>query len=61
MWPYNEDDFMEMGHTGWVPVGEGSFLNKYNGHTLDELGREFDEYGVLIYDPELEGPDVSQD
>jgi len=21
-WPYNEDDHMEIGTTGWVPVGE---------------------------------------
>lgn len=51
MWPYNEDDHMEIGDTGWVPVGEGLFLNKTNGHTIDEMGREFDEKGVLIHDP----------
>lgn len=51
MWPYNEDDFMEIGNTGWVPIGEGVYLNKYNSHTIDELGREYDEKGILIYDP----------
>jgi len=51
MWPYLEDDYMEIGDTGWIPVGEGSFRNKYNGHFLDEIGREFDENGQLIYDP----------
>jgi len=53
-WPYNESDHMEIGNTGWIPVGEGAFLNKVNGHTIDELGREYDEYGLLISDPEEE-------
>jgi hypothetical protein len=52
MWPYNEDDFMEIGTSGWIPVGEGSYLNKHTGHTIDELGREYNEKGILIYDPE---------
>lgn len=61
MWPYNEDDYMEIGNTGWIPVGEGLFLNKDNGHTIDEVGREFDEYGVLVYDPEIEEKNARQD
>lgn len=52
IWPYPEDDFMEIGETGWVPVGEGTYKNKYNGNIVDELGREFDIHGVLIYDPD---------
>ena len=48
----NEDDFMEIGETGWVPAGQGTFINRYNGHILDELGREYDREGKLIYDPE---------
>lgn len=48
----NEDDFMEIGETGWVPAGQGTFINRYNGHVLDELGREYDENGNIIYDPE---------
>jgi hypothetical protein len=52
MWPYNEEDFMEIGKTGWIPVGQGSYLNKHTGHTIDELGREYNEKGVLIYDPQ---------
>ena len=52
---------MEIGTSGWVPVGEGSFLNKNNGHTIDELGREYDENGRLIYDPELEGNNADTD
>lgn len=50
-WPYNEDDHMEIGVTGWIPIGEGSFMNRYNNHILDSLGREYDENGLLIYDP----------
>jgi hypothetical protein len=48
---FNDDDFMELGETGWIPIGQGSYLNKYNSHTIDELGREFNEKGILIYDP----------
>jgi len=51
MWPKLENDFMEIGNTGWVPSGQGCFINKNNGHLLDEIGREFDENGILIYDP----------
>lgn len=51
MWPYEEDDFMELGESGWVPTKNGGFKNKYNGHTIDEIGREYDEDGVLIFDP----------
>jgi hypothetical protein len=50
-WPYNEDDQMEIGETGWFPVGEGTYMNRYNNHIIDSLGREFDEDGKLIYDP----------
>ncbi len=53
-WPYSDDDFMELGDTGWIPVGEGVYKNKYNGHIVDELGREYDQNGMLIYDPESE-------
>ncbi len=51
MWPYSEDDHMELGETGWVPSKNGSYINIYNNHTIDEMGREFDENGDLIYDP----------
>lgn len=50
-WPYNEDDQMEIGTTGWIPVGEGSFMNRYNNHVIDPIGREYDQDGNLIYDP----------
>jgi hypothetical protein len=54
VWPYPEEDFMEIGETGWVPIGEGSYINKYTGNTIDEIGREYDASGSLIYDPEAD-------
>lgn len=51
MSPYPDDDFMEIGETGWVPVGQGTFLNKFNGHVIDESGIEYDEHGNVVYDP----------
>jgi len=37
------------------PVGyrlvKDVFLNYKNNHTIDEVGREFDENGVMVYDP----------
>lgn len=47
-WPYNEDDNMEIGGTGWVPVGEGLFRNKYTGHIIDEFGVEYNEDGEVV-------------
>lgn len=51
MWPRVEDDFMEIGESGWVAVGEGWFLNKATGHTINECGVEFDPSGNIVYDP----------
>lgn len=45
------DDYMELGETGWIPVSSGYFFNKYSRHVLDEIGREYDENGNLIFDP----------
>jgi hypothetical protein len=61
MWPYNEDDFMEIGETGWIPIGQGSYLNKYNNHTIDECGKEYDEDGNIVYDPEISRNDGNRD
>ena len=52
MWPYNEDDNMEIGTTGWIPVGEGSFRNKITGHIIDESGIEYDEFGNIVSHPD---------
>lgn len=45
----NYYDEMEIGKSGWVPFKDG-FKNINNGHTIDSLGREFDENGVMIFD-----------
>lgn len=48
MYPYLEDDFMEIGTTGWVPVGEGWFEHKETGNKIDPDGNEYDKNGNLI-------------
>lgn len=47
-WPYIEDDHMEIGTTGWVPVGEGKYKNIHNGHVIDENGIEYDSSGNIV-------------
>lgn len=51
MWPSEEDDHMELGNSGWILAMEGWYFNKNTRHTMDDIGREYDENGVLIYDP----------
>ena len=51
MLPSNQDDFIEIGETGWVPVAQGAFLNKVTGHIIDETGIEYDQNGNIVYDP----------
>lgn len=53
-WPYIESDHMEIGNTGWVPVGEGMFKNIHNGHTIDENGIEYDSEGNVIENQDKE-------
>lgn len=50
-WPYIEDDFMEIGNSGWVAVGEKLYKNMINNHTIDENGIEYDAQGNIVYDP----------
>ena len=52
MWPYNEDDHMEIGDTGWVAIGEGLWRNLNTGHVIDEMGNEFDSKGCLVNKPD---------
>jgi len=54
MWPYEESDHMEIGESGWVSIKSGGYKNIYNGHTIDENGKEYDENGLLIFDPNEE-------
>jgi hypothetical protein len=42
---------MELGTTGWIPIGEGSFKHKLTGHTIDYTGIEYDENGKIVIDP----------
>lgn len=46
-----DDDFMELGETGWIPSADGWYFNKYTKHVMDDIGREYDEQGKLIHDP----------
>lgn len=48
MWPYVEDDHMEIGQSGWISIGEGLFRNKYTGHIIDESGTEYDKDGNIV-------------
>lgn len=48
MWPYVEDDHMEIGQSGWVSIGEGIYRNKHTGHILDDSGNEYDTNGNLV-------------
>jgi len=50
-WPYIEDDFMEIGTSGWVAVGENLYKNIINNHTIDKDGVEYDAEGNVVYDP----------
>ena len=48
---FNHFDAMQIGDSGWVPMPNGTYKNVNNNHYIDELGKEFDEKGNLIYDP----------
>lgn len=50
MWPYVEDDHMEIGNTGWISVGEGVYKNIHTGHIIDESGNEYDKDGNIVSD-----------
>jgi hypothetical protein len=46
-----DDDYMEIGDSGWIPIAEGWFFNRKTRHSIDDLGYEYDENGNLISDP----------
>lgn len=48
MWPYLEDDHMEIGDSGWVSIGEGWMQNKSSGHKISPDGIQYDENGNEI-------------
>jgi hypothetical protein len=39
---------MEIGNSGWVPVGEGLFKNMKTGKIIDETGVEYDANGNVV-------------
>jgi hypothetical protein len=45
---YDEDDYMEIGDSGWIPVGEGLFKNIKTGKIIDETGIEYDSFGNIV-------------
>lgn len=49
-WPYNEYDEMELGTSGWSPLGEGKYKNIHTGNVIDEFGNEYDPDGNLIFE-----------
>lgn len=53
-WPYIEGDFMEVGETGWVAIGENKYVNLRTGHTIEEDGKEYDQNGVLVDEHDTE-------
>lgn len=46
-----DDDFMELGDTGWVPIKDGWFYNVNTQRKRDPEGKEYTKYGELLYDP----------
>lgn len=48
----SDDDYMEIGNTGKVPVGEGWYEDRWNKTRIDPSGRVYDTEGELIFDPE---------
>ena len=47
-WPYLEDDFMEIGQSGWISFGESMYKNIHTGEIINENGVECDEQGNPI-------------
>jgi hypothetical protein len=48
-----EDDFMELGDSGLVPISDGWLLNTYTKETIDPEGRVYDKFGEVVFDPNL--------
>ena len=49
-WLHSEDDQMELGTSGWAPLGEGKYKNIHTGNIIDEIGNEYDSIGNLIFE-----------
>lgn len=50
-----DDDFMELGSTGLVPLTEGWMLDTRTGNKIAPDGRVFNAVGEMIWDPNLDG------
>lgn len=43
------DDFMELGGSGLVPIGEGWLLDTNTGNRMSPEGRVFNREGEILY------------
>lgn len=59
-WPYEEDDFMEIGETGLIPLKDGWFYNKKTKESIGPNGIIYDEHGEVVYHPFLDEEDYDQ-
>jgi hypothetical protein len=51
-----DDDFMEMGSTGWVSIAGGLYYNIHTKEVMDEEGNIISEDGSeLLFGDPLEG------
>lgn len=46
-----EDDYMELGDTGLVPIKDGWLLDERTGNTIDPDGRIYNKLNELVWDP----------
>lgn len=49
-----DDDYMEIGSTGKVPVGEGWYRDTWHKTRIDPEGRVYNSEGEIIFDPDEE-------
>lgn len=56
-----EEDFIEFGESGLIPIQDGWFVNKANGDKIAPDGRVFNSSGDLIHDPSKVDEDGSTD
>lgn len=47
----DNDDYIEFGESGLVPLKDGWYLNRGTGEKISPDGQVFSEDGTLIFDP----------
>lgn len=52
--PSSENDVMEIGDTGLIPLADGWFKDSMTGFQIDPSGKVYDTSGVLVFDPDDE-------